>query len=61
MNWNIFAKILLAIVAFVVIAKYIAPLLVPLEPPLGVIGAILLYVGVLAWLLWGPEVKVINS
>lgn len=49
--WNIIVRLLLAILAFVVIAKYIAPLLVTLAPPFGVIILIILYLIVLAWLL----------
>ena len=44
-------KILLAIIAFVIIAKFITPLLLPLFPPFGLIAVIILYLVVLGWLL----------
>jgi len=55
MNWNVIVKILLAIVAFVVIAQFIQPLLAPLFPPLGIICLIVLYIGIVWWLLAGPK------
>ena len=54
MNWSIVIKILLAIVAFIVVAQYIAPLLVAIAPPIGTILLIVIYIGILWWLLAGP-------
>lgn len=52
---NIAVKIIISIVAFIAIAKLIAPLLLPVFPPFGLIVIILLYIAVVAWLLgWTP-------
>ncbi len=52
---NIYVKILIAILAIVVISKYIAPLLTGFFPPFGVIILILLFIGVVLWLMdWNP-------
>ena len=55
MNWNIVIKIILAVVALIVVSKYVAALLIPIMPPLGVICLILIYLGIVAWLLVGPD------
>jgi hypothetical protein len=48
---NLVYKIIIAIVAFVVIGTLISPLLIGILPPFGLIVVVLLYVGVLAWLI----------
>lgn len=54
MNWSIVIKILLAIVAFIVVNQYIAPLLITVAPPIGTILLIVIYLGIIWWLLAGP-------
>lgn len=44
-------KIIIVIVALVVIATLLQPLLIGLYPPFGLIILILLYLGVIGWLL----------
>ena len=51
---SIIIKIVVAIIVLIVISKYLAPLLVSLIPPFGLIILILLYVGVVVWLLGKP-------
>jgi hypothetical protein len=51
---NIFIKIVLALIAFVAVIKFVSPLLVPIYPPLGILLVVLLLVGIIYWLLWGP-------
>lgn len=52
---NIVWKIVIAIVAILVISKFLSPLLLPLLAPFGLIILIVLYGAVVAWLLgWTP-------
>jgi hypothetical protein len=44
-------KVVVAIVVLVIVAQFLTPLLVTLFPPLGTIVVILLYVGIVAYLL----------
>ncbi len=44
-------KILITIIAVIVTQKYIAPLLMPLFPPFGVIALIVLYIVILLFVL----------
>jgi hypothetical protein len=53
--WPTIIKIVLAIVAIIVTSVYLAPLLVSLFPPFGVLILILIYIGIVYWLLAGPN------
>lgn len=50
---NIFIRIILALIAFFAIIKYISPLLTPIVPPIGGLLVVLLLVGVVYWLIYG--------
>lgn len=51
---NVIVKIIVAALAFYAVIAFIAPLLTPIAPPLGIIILILILLGIVWWLLGSP-------